>query len=144
MAVCCPTPACTPSPAAPRTPPRTCAPLRTFGGRLTPPERILVQLGHPAPRHRLPDRLCPSDNHRRRPRGHCGDRLGRGHPLQRRGIATEAAQGLLAWLRKHPVHTVIAYIHPDHQASAAVATTVGLTPTNQWHDGEIKWQLTIS
>ncbi|WP_037683541.1 GNAT family N-acetyltransferase [Streptomyces griseus] len=67
-----------------------------------------------------------------------------GTPWQRRSIATEAAQGLVAWLRKHPVHTVIAHIHPDHKASAAVATAVGLTPTNQSHDGETRWQLTIS
>ncbi|WP_053707204.1 GNAT family N-acetyltransferase [Streptomyces sp. NRRL B-3648] len=63
---------------------------------------------------------------------------------QRRGIATEATHGLVAWLRKYPVHTVIAHIHPDHKASAAVATAAGLAPTNQWHDGEIRWQLTIS
>nr|WP_237539041.1 GNAT family N-acetyltransferase [Streptomyces sp. SID486] len=67
-----------------------------------------------------------------------------GTPWQRRRIATEAAQGLVAWLRKHPVHTVIAHIHPDHQASAAVATAAGLTPTDQSHDGETRWQLTIS
>ncbi|POX58786.1 GNAT family N-acetyltransferase [Streptomyces sp. Ru62] len=63
---------------------------------------------------------------------------------QRRGIATEAARALVAWLRKHPVHTVTAHIHPDRKASAAVATAAGLTPTDQWHDGEIGWQLTIS
>ncbi|MEU4799477.1 GNAT family N-acetyltransferase [Streptomyces sp. NPDC023327] len=67
-----------------------------------------------------------------------------GTPWQRRGIATEAAQGLVAWLRKHPVRTVIAHIHPDHKASAAVATAAGLLPTDQWHDGEIRWQLAIS
>ncbi|NYV73764.1 GNAT family N-acetyltransferase [Streptomyces sp. UH6] len=67
-----------------------------------------------------------------------------GTPWQRRGIATEATQGLLAWLRQHPVHTVTAHIHPDHQASAAVATAAGLTPTDQSHDGETRWQLTIS
>ncbi|MFJ8646486.1 GNAT family N-acetyltransferase [Streptomyces sp. NPDC093546] len=64
-----------------------------------------------------------------------------GTPWQRRGIATEATQGLIAWLRKHSVHTVIAHIHPNHQASAAVATAAGLTPTGQWHDGETRWQL---
>ncbi|MEV4947857.1 GNAT family N-acetyltransferase [Streptomyces sp. NPDC053755] len=63
---------------------------------------------------------------------------------QRRGIATEATRGLVGWLRTHPVHTVVAHIHPDHKASAAIATAVGLTPTEQWHDGEIRWQLTIS
>ncbi|WP_030175860.1 GNAT family N-acetyltransferase [Streptomyces sp. NRRL S-813] len=66
-----------------------------------------------------------------------------GTPWQRRGIATEAAQGLVAWLRRHGVRTVIAHIHPDHKASAAVATTTGLTPTDQWHDGEVRWQLTM-
>ncbi|WP_042423886.1 GNAT family N-acetyltransferase [Streptacidiphilus anmyonensis] len=67
-----------------------------------------------------------------------------GTPWQGRGIATEAAQGLVTWLRQHRVHTVVAHIHPDHKASASVATAAGLTPTDQWHDGEIRWQLTIS
>ncbi|MFI9247996.1 GNAT family N-acetyltransferase [Streptomyces sp. NPDC053086] len=67
-----------------------------------------------------------------------------GSPWQRRGIATEATGGLVAWLRQCPVHTLIAHIHPDHQASAAVATAAGFTPTNQSHDGETRWQLTIS
>ncbi|MEV6837156.1 GNAT family N-acetyltransferase [Streptomyces sp. NPDC051133] len=66
-----------------------------------------------------------------------------GTPWQRRGIATEAARGLVAWLRGHPVHTVVAHIHPDHEASAAVATASGLSPTDEWHDGEARWQLTI-
>ena len=66
-----------------------------------------------------------------------------GTPWQRRGIATEAAQGLIAWLTRQPVHTVIAHIHPDHHASAAVATAAGLTPTNHRHDGEVRWELTI-
>ncbi|MEU9591646.1 GNAT family N-acetyltransferase [Streptomyces sp. NPDC048219] len=67
-----------------------------------------------------------------------------GAPWQRRGIATEATRGVVAWLRKRPVHTVSAHIRPDHEASAAVATAVGLAPTDQWQDGEIGWQLTIS
>ncbi|MFF0791699.1 GNAT family N-acetyltransferase [Streptomyces spiralis] len=66
-----------------------------------------------------------------------------GTPWQRRGIATEAARGLVAWLRGQGVRTVIAHIHPDHKASAAVATGIGLTPTDQWHDGEVRWRLTI-
>ncbi|SEP10223.1 GNAT family N-acetyltransferase [Actinacidiphila rubida] len=66
-----------------------------------------------------------------------------GTPWQRRGIAAEAARGLVAWLRTHPVHTVVAHIHPDHTASAAVATAAGLSPTDQWHDGEIRWQLVL-
>ncbi|MDH6121676.1 GNAT family N-acetyltransferase [Kitasatospora sp. GAS204B] len=66
-----------------------------------------------------------------------------GSPWQRRGIATEAARGLVTWLQSNPVDTVIAHIHPDHKASAAVATAAGLTPTGQWHDGEIRWRLAV-
>lgn len=65
-----------------------------------------------------------------------------GTPWQGRGIATEATRGLVAWLREQAVHTVIAHIHPDHHASAAVATAAGLAPTGTWHDGEIRWRLT--
>nr|WP_093627035.1 GNAT family N-acetyltransferase [Streptomyces sp. 3213.3] len=63
-----------------------------------------------------------------------------GAPWQGRGLATEAAKGLVSWLGEHPVPTIVAHIHPDHRASAAVATAVGLTPTEQWQDGEIRWQ----
>ncbi|MFK0294071.1 GNAT family N-acetyltransferase [Streptomyces sp. NPDC090442] len=62
-----------------------------------------------------------------------------GSPWQGRGIATEAAQGLVGWLDRQPVHTVIAHIHPEHRASAAVATVAGLTPTDEWREGEIRW-----
>jgi RimJ/RimL family protein N-acetyltransferase len=66
-----------------------------------------------------------------------------GTPWQGRGIATEAARGLVAWLGQHAVRAVIAHIHPAHQASAAVANAAGLQPTNQWHDGEARWRLEI-
>ncbi|MGW4907638.1 GNAT family N-acetyltransferase [Streptomyces sp. NPDC004270] len=66
-----------------------------------------------------------------------------GTPWQGRGIATEAARGLVAWLTRQPVHTVIAHIHPDHHASAAVATAAGLTATEIRHDGEIRWHREI-
>ncbi|WP_216827086.1 MULTISPECIES: GNAT family N-acetyltransferase [Streptomyces] len=65
-----------------------------------------------------------------------------GTPWQRRGIATEAARALVAWLHRHGVHTVVAHIHPDHTASAAVAAAAGLAPTGQWHEGEARWHLT--
>lgn len=65
-----------------------------------------------------------------------------GTPWQRQGIATEAVQGLIAWLHKQPVRTVIAHIHPEHHASAAVATAAGLAPTGEQHDGEIRWRRT--
>jgi RimJ/RimL family protein N-acetyltransferase len=67
-----------------------------------------------------------------------------GTPWQSRGIATEAARALVDWLGQQPVHTVIAHIHPDHQASAAVATAAGLTPTDERHEGEIRWHRSIS
>ncbi len=62
---------------------------------------------------------------------------------QRKGIATEAAQGLVNWLGQQPISAIIAHIHPDHQASAAVATAAGLTPTNQRHEGEVQWRRSL-
>ncbi|GAA0898503.1 GNAT family N-acetyltransferase [Virgisporangium ochraceum] len=62
-----------------------------------------------------------------------------GTPWQGRGIATEAARGLVEWLDAQRVPTIIAHIHPDHRASASVATAVGLTATDEWHDGEVRW-----
>ncbi|MDX2600799.1 GNAT family N-acetyltransferase [Streptomyces caniscabiei] len=62
-----------------------------------------------------------------------------GTPWQGRGIATEAARGLAGRLSRPPVHAVIAHVHPEHRASAAVAAAAGLTPTDEWHDGEIRW-----
>ncbi|MGP4015087.1 GNAT family N-acetyltransferase [Saccharopolyspora sp. 5N708] len=67
-----------------------------------------------------------------------------GTAWQRRGIAKEAARGLVDWLRRQPVSGVVAHIHPDHRASAAVATATGLKPTGQWHNGELSWRLTIT
>ncbi|MFG2196048.1 GNAT family N-acetyltransferase [Streptomyces sp. NPDC048639] len=66
-----------------------------------------------------------------------------GTPWQRRGLATEAARGLITWLAGQRVRTVVAHIHPDHAASATVAAAAGLRPTEHWHDGEVRWQLTI-
>jgi RimJ/RimL family protein N-acetyltransferase len=63
-----------------------------------------------------------------------------GTPWQGRGIGGEAARGLVDWLTTQPVHTVVAHIHPDHHASAAVATSAGLTATDTWQDGEVRWQ----
>ena len=66
-----------------------------------------------------------------------------GAAWQRRGIAAEAARALVDWLSRQPIHAVIAHIHPDHHASAAVATAAGLTPTAEIHDGEIRWRKNI-
>jgi RimJ/RimL family protein N-acetyltransferase len=62
-----------------------------------------------------------------------------GTAWQGRGIATEAAQGLVDWLSRQPVQAVVAHIHPDHRASASVAAAAGLVPTDQWQDGELRW-----
>ncbi|MFG2650529.1 GNAT family N-acetyltransferase [Streptomyces sp. NPDC048436] len=63
-----------------------------------------------------------------------------GTPWQGRGLAAEAARGLVGWLAgQRDVAGVIAHVHPDHLASAAVATAAGLAPTDEWQDGEVKW-----
>ncbi|MFJ4571657.1 GNAT family N-acetyltransferase [Streptomyces sp. NPDC088846] len=60
---------------------------------------------------------------------------------QGRGYAKEAATGLVAHLlREGSVRTVVAHIHPDHAASAAVAAAAGLVATEQWCDGERRWE----
>lgn len=67
-----------------------------------------------------------------------------GTPWQGRGIATEAAKALIAWLGDQSVRAVIAHIHPDNRASAGVATAAGLTPTREWQEGEQRWHLRIT
>ncbi|MFF2328353.1 MULTISPECIES: GNAT family N-acetyltransferase [unclassified Streptomyces] len=60
---------------------------------------------------------------------------------QGRGYAKEAAAGLVArLLETEVVRTVVAHIHPDHAASAAVAAAAGLVPTQEWCDGERRWR----
>lgn len=61
-----------------------------------------------------------------------------GTSWQGRGIATEAAQGLVGWLDDR-AEVIIAHVHPDHAASAAVAAACGLAPTEHVVDGEIRW-----
>jgi RimJ/RimL family protein N-acetyltransferase len=61
-----------------------------------------------------------------------------GTPWQGRGIATEAAQGLVRWLDDR-VDVLVAHVHPDHAASAAIAAACGLTPTDQVVDSETRW-----
>jgi RimJ/RimL family protein N-acetyltransferase len=63
-----------------------------------------------------------------------------GTAWQGRGIATEAARGLVGRLGERGVQVVRAHIHPGHHASAAVARAAGLTPTGHRQDGEIRWE----
>jgi RimJ/RimL family protein N-acetyltransferase len=66
-----------------------------------------------------------------------------GTPWQGRGIATEAARALVGWLAGQGPRVVIAHIHPDHRASAAVAAAAGLSPTAERRDGEVLWRLIL-
>ena len=63
-----------------------------------------------------------------------------GTPWQGRGYATEAALGMASWLRAGGVNDVVATIHPEHAASAAVARRLGLEPTAERVDGEVLWR----
>ena len=48
-----------------------------------------------------------------------------GVPWQGQGIASEAAQAVVAWLEARGVDIITAHINPDHQASIAVAVRAG-------------------
>ncbi|MFJ2766441.1 GNAT family N-acetyltransferase [Streptomyces sp. NPDC087300] len=63
-----------------------------------------------------------------------------GTPWQGRGFASESACGLVDWLREHSAPTVVAHVHPDHKASAAVAAAAGLAATDVVEDGEVRWE----
>lgn len=60
---------------------------------------------------------------------------------QGQGIASEAAIGVVAWLRRRDVGAFAAWIHPDHAASAAVAARLGLAPSADVLDGEVRWTM---
>lgn len=59
---------------------------------------------------------------------------------QRQGFAKEAAHTMVAWLREQGVTTVVAHVHPQHEASKAVARALGLEPTDALVDGEVGWE----
>ncbi|MGZ0147615.1 GNAT family N-acetyltransferase [Kribbella sp. WER1] len=62
-----------------------------------------------------------------------------GTAWQGRGFAKEAAQGLFTWLRAGKAYRILAHIHPEHTASAAVAAAIGLARTDVHEDGEDLW-----
>ena len=51
------------------------------------------------------------------------------------GRAAEIAWAV-GWLERRGVATITAHIHPDHHASATVATRAGLRPTGEYRDHE--------
>jgi RimJ/RimL family protein N-acetyltransferase len=62
-----------------------------------------------------------------------------GTDWQGHGYAKEAAQGLVTWLGAEGIERIIAHVHPDHAASAAVTASAGLTRTDEVDDGEYVW-----
>ncbi|MFD0688753.1 GNAT family N-acetyltransferase [Actinomadura fibrosa] len=64
-----------------------------------------------------------------------------GMPYQGFGFATEAARALVDWLLAHGAGDIVAAIHPDNLASAAVAGKLGLRPTAETADDETVWRL---
>jgi RimJ/RimL family protein N-acetyltransferase len=60
--------------------------------------------------------------------------------FQGRGYAREAAGAVLQALESAGVPRLVAYIHPEHAASMAVARALGLAPTDARVDGEVVWE----
>src|SRR5436309_2338773 len=55
------------------------------------------------------------------------------------GYARDAAETMVRWLHREGVSRVLAHVHPQHDASAAVAPAIGLTPTPTMVEGEVRW-----
>ena len=62
-------------------------------------------------------------------------------PHQGHGYGREAAGTVVTWLRERGVGTLVAHIHPDHQASQGVARAVGFTATTTMVGEETRWQV---
>jgi RimJ/RimL family protein N-acetyltransferase len=58
---------------------------------------------------------------------------------QGQGFAKEALGLVADWLREQHVRRLCAHIHPGHEASMAVARSIGLLPTDTRVDGEVEW-----
>lgn len=63
-----------------------------------------------------------------------------GKPFQRRGFAKEAVGVMAVWLCSRGVQRLRSHINPDHQASIAVALSIGLQPTDVMLNGEVCWE----
>ncbi|MGB9184956.1 MAG: GNAT family N-acetyltransferase [Solirubrobacteraceae bacterium] len=62
-----------------------------------------------------------------------------GNDYQGRGLAREAAAAVVDQLRGAGIRQFVAHIHPQHNASIAVATAIGMLPTDRSVDGEVVW-----
>jgi RimJ/RimL family protein N-acetyltransferase len=60
-------------------------------------------------------------------------------PHQGRGYATEAASAMASWLREQGVDVLAAHIDPRHEASMRVARALGLAPTAEVVQAEVRW-----
>jgi RimJ/RimL family protein N-acetyltransferase len=60
--------------------------------------------------------------------------------FQGHGYAREAARAVVRWLEGAGVGRFVAFIHPEHEASMAVARALGLAPTDSLVDGEVVWE----
>ena len=58
---------------------------------------------------------------------------------QGRGYAREAAAAMVTWLRQQGTPALFADIHRDHEASMAVARTLGLYRGQAVSDEDIRW-----
>ncbi|MGW4300488.1 GNAT family N-acetyltransferase [Streptomyces sp. NPDC004646] len=66
---------------------------------------------------------------------------------QAAGHSPDGVQGWLNWLLRRradarlvgTVSALVAYIHPGHAASAAVARALALAPSDAVVDGEVRW-----
>ena len=59
---------------------------------------------------------------------------------QGNGYGKEAAALMAEHLLAHGVRRLVAHVHPDHHASAAVAASLGLTRSGELVDGEEVWE----
>ncbi len=58
---------------------------------------------------------------------------------QGQGLAREGARAMAGWLVAHGVRRLVAHVHPEHVASAAVARSLRMVATNEVVDGEVRW-----
>lgn len=55
------------------------------------------------------------------------------------GYAREAAAAIAGWLTQRGVEMLVAHIHAEHAASGRVARAIGLRPTSEIVEGEVRW-----